>query len=167
MQDIAPMHYIFCCSVTWERSFIPGIFEVWCFDQAIKGNVNHSSSRQKCAYLCHLRLGSGFATPTAQAKLLLRRTKSYFKSSCECKKIVSAFLTFCMRTHFVQKFHVHSLFFDVTFLSEKRIYCDFRLALELKLCMVIFIFNSNRKLDFTQNVTYDLFGIHITMLHKC
>ena len=76
-------------------------------------------------------------------------------SSCECKKVVSAFWQFLRRKHFILKFLLFLLFLTSYFCHKivNILICDLRYSLK---CVFIIVLVFIIKTNFCQNVSYDL-----------
>ena len=89
-------------------------------------------------------------------------------SSDECKKVISAFSSFCRKSNFVLYFLCNLLFLLVCFCLfvclfvvwhlSWNIYLELRLALWLKMYHFIST-NTSKKLNITHNVTYKFLGL--------
>ena len=79
------------------------------------------------------------------------------KSSVECNKVVSAFLSFCGKSNFVFRFPLYFIIFWHLVLSIKKVNTlSWYLYHDSKCVILHVLFYIYNKLDFTQNVTYDL-----------
>ena len=96
---------------------------------------------------------------------------SKYYSSVECNKVVSTFSPFCRKNNFVLRFPLYFIVFWHLTSSTTYKYFELRPALWLKMCYFTCSFNiyeHDKELNFTQNVTYDLlaFTWHIVTLYS-
>ena len=83
-------------------------------------------------------------------------------SSAQCKSVVSAFWSFCRRSHFMLKIPLFFLvFWRLIFVLKLSLvwvgtWCK---AWIVHVCVFVCIFNIYTKLNFTQNVTYDTIAL--------
>ena len=82
-------------------------------------STHAEANMHKCAHDLHTFLCASLAChATFYARFTLRhQVDAGDISSCECNKVVSAFWSFCRRSHFVFKFLLFFIVLDVLFLS--------------------------------------------------